>query len=40
VEINQWNAPSGKNFKPLYLGHIEVDSGNFWTDRVFSAISL
>ncbi|KAH8062621.1 hypothetical protein JL722_3548 [Aureococcus anophagefferens] len=25
VEINQWNALSSKNFKPLYLGQIEVD---------------
>ena len=39
VEINQWNAPSSENFKPLELGHIEVDSADFWTDRLLSASS-
>ena len=36
---NQWNAPSSKNFKPLSLGRIEVDSTDFWTDRFLSASS-
>ena len=37
---NQWNALSRKNFKPLQLGHIEVDSADFWTDHLLSASSL
>ena len=39
VEINQWNALSSKNFKPLYLDQIEVDSADFWTDRSLSLSS-
>jgi len=39
VEINQWNALSSKNFKPPELGHIEVDSADFWTDRLLSSSS-
>jgi pantothenate kinase len=39
VGNNQWNAPSSENFKPLYLGRIEVVSADFWTDRVLSATS-
>ena len=31
------NAPSGKDFKPLYLGQIEVIPADFWTDRFLSA---
>ena len=31
--------PSGKNFTPLELGHIEVDSADFWTDRSLSSSS-
>ncbi|KAH8095962.1 hypothetical protein JL720_3299 [Aureococcus anophagefferens] len=34
---NQWNAPSRKSFKPLYLGQIEVVSADFWTDCFLSA---
>ena len=40
VGNNQRNAPSSKNFKPLYLGHIEVISADFWTDRLLSSSSL
>jgi len=29
VEINQWNGRVQQNFKPLYLGQIEVDSADF-----------
>ena len=39
VQINQRNGPVQQNFKPLYLGHIEVDSADFWTDRFLSASS-
>ena len=39
VEINQWNALSSKYFKPLYLGQIEVDSADFWTNRLLSSSS-
>ena len=34
------NALSGKNFKPLSLGQIEVVSAEFWTDRFLSAGSI
>ena len=37
VEINQWNALSSKNFKPLYLDQIEVDSADSWTNRLLSS---
>jgi hypothetical protein len=39
VEINQWNALSSKNFKPLYLDQTEVDSADFWTNRLLSSSS-
>jgi len=39
VEINQWNGRVQQNFKPLYLGQIEVDSADFWTDRSLSSSS-
>jgi len=39
VEIDQWNALSSKNFKRLYLGQIEVDSADFWTNRLLSSSS-
>jgi len=39
VEINQWNGRVQQNFKPLSLGHIEVDSADFWTNRSLSSSS-
>jgi len=39
VEINQWNGRVQQNFKPLYLGQIEVDSADFWTNRLLSSSS-
>ena len=30
---------SGPNFRTLYLGHIEVDSAEFWTSRLLSSSS-
>ena len=40
VGNDQWNGPVQQNFKRLYLGHIEVDSTEFWMDRVLSAGSF
>ena len=37
VEINRWNGRVQQNFKPLYLGQIEVVSADFWTDSFLSA---
>jgi len=37
VEINQWNGRVQQNFKPLDLGQIEVDSADFWTNRLLSS---
>ena len=37
MEIDQWNAPSSKNFKPLDLDEIEVDPADFWTNRRLSS---
>ena len=37
VGINQWNALSSKNFKPLNLDQIEVDSADSWTNRLLSS---
>jgi hypothetical protein len=34
---NQWNGPVQQNFKPLYLGQIEVNSADFWTNRFLSS---
>ena len=39
VELNQWNGRVQQNFKPLYLGHIEVDSADLWTNRSLSSSS-
>ena len=39
VEINRWNGRVQQNFKPLYLGQIEVDSADFWTNRSLSSSS-
>ena len=39
VEINQWNGRVQQNFKPLYLGQIEVDSADCWTNRFLSSCS-
>ena len=37
---NRWNGRVQRNFKPLELGHIEVVSADFWTDRFLSASSF
>ena len=37
MEIDQWNAPSSKKFKPLDLDEIEVDPADFWTNRWLSS---
>jgi len=39
VEINRRFGTSRPNFEILELGHIEVDSADFWTDRVLSSSS-
>ena len=39
VEINRWFGGSPPNFRTLYLGHIEVDSADFWTNRLLSSSS-
>ena len=36
---NRWNGPVQQNFKPLELGQIEVDSADFWTNRLLSSSS-
>ena len=37
VEINHWFGPPPPNFRTLYLGQIEVDSADFWTNRLLSS---
>ena len=39
VEINHWFGGSPPNFRTLYLNQIEVDSADFWTDRLLSSSS-
>ena len=39
VEINHWFGGSPPNFRTLYLGQIEVDSADFWTNRLLSSSS-
>jgi hypothetical protein len=39
VEINHWFGGSPPNFRTLHLGQIEVDSADFWTDRLLSSSS-
>ena len=39
VEINHWFGGSSPNFRTLYLNQIEVDSADFWTDRLLSSSS-
>jgi len=39
VEINHWFGGSPPNFRTLYLGQIDVDSADFWTDRLLSSAS-
>ena len=39
VEINHWFGGSPPNFRTLYLDQIEVDSADFWTDRLLSSSS-
>jgi hypothetical protein len=37
VEINHWFGTSRPNFAILSLGHVEVRSADFWTNRVLSS---
>ena len=37
VEINRWFGGSPPNFRTLYLNQIDVDSADFWTDRLLSS---
>ena len=37
VRINRWFGTSRPNFEIIQLGQIEVDSADFWTDRVLSS---
>ena len=39
VAINRWFGTSPPNFRTPYLGHIEVDSAEFWTNRLLSLSS-
>jgi cleavage and polyadenylation specificity factor subunit 3 len=39
VEVNRWFGGSPPNFRSLYLNQIEVDSADFWTDRLLSSSS-
>jgi hypothetical protein len=39
VEINHWFGGSPPNFRTLYLNQIEVDSADFWTNRLLSSSS-
>ena len=39
VEINHWFGGSPPNFRTLYLGQIDVDSADFWTNRLLSSSS-
>jgi hypothetical protein len=39
VEINHWFGGSPPNFRTLYLDQIEVDSADFWTNRLLSSRS-
>ena len=39
VEINHWFGGSPPNFRTLYLGQIEVDSADVWTNRLLSSSS-
>ena len=39
VDSNRWFGGSQPNFRTLYLGHIEVDSADFWTNRLLSSSS-
>ena len=39
VDSTHWFGGSPPNFRTLYLGHIEVDSADFWTNRLLSSSS-
>ena len=39
VETNHWFGGPPPNFRTLYLNQIEVDSADFWTDRLPSSSS-
>ena len=36
MDSNHWFVGSPPNFRTLYLGRIEVDSADFWTNRLLS----
>jgi len=40
VDFNHWFGGSPPNFRTLYFGQIEVDSADFWTNRLLSSSSL
>ena len=39
VQINHWFGGSPPNFRTLYLGQFDVDSADFWTNRLLSSSS-
>ena len=39
VEIDHWFGGSPPNFRTLYLDQIEIDSADFWTNRLLSSSS-
>jgi hypothetical protein len=39
AETNHWFGGSPPNFRTLYLGQIDVDSADFWTNRLLSSDS-
>jgi len=39
VDSTHWFGPRPPNFRTLYLGQIEVDSADFWTNRLLSSSS-
>ena len=39
VDSNHWFGGPPPNFRTLYLGHIEVDSADSWTNRLLSSSS-
>ena len=39
VDSTHWFGGSPPNFRTLYLGHIEVDSADFWTNRLLLSSS-
>ena len=39
VEINHWFGGPPPNFRTLYIGQFEVESADFWTDRLLLSSS-